>query len=324
MAAHGQHRGFFSGVASVLFFAVVAIVLVAPTQAQASNVQFVGTVSYSFAGNIAELTADQVSNFDSGGFSGTLRVELWALSAPYSGSNTVGYKMATYTLGQLTAGFHFSNVDSGAVSFIQPPDGTWWFTLLLTEYTAGPLDDGYTVRDYRNFSSPVTFGNPPPIATAIAVEYHHVLWDHYFVTASTVEINALDAGAFGGVWQRTGYTFLVWTQSTGLSSPTCRFFSTGFPPKSTHFYTPFASECNNLMSDPNWQFEAIAFHLQLASIGGICGAGTFPLYRLFNNFMGGAPNHRYTTSATVFNQMIAAGWTFEGNATTKVFACVPQ
>ncbi len=39
--------------------------------------------------------------------------------------------------------------------------------------------------------------------------------------------------------------------------------------------------------------------------------------------MGGAPNHRYTTSLTVFNTMAAAGWVFEGNGNTKVFACVP-
>jgi hypothetical protein len=40
--------------------------------------------------------------------------------------------------------------------------------------------------------------------------------------------------------------------------------------------------------------------------------------------MGGVPNHRYTTSVTVFNQMAAAGWLFEGNGNTKVFACVPR
>jgi CTP synthase (UTP-ammonia lyase) len=39
--------------------------------------------------------------------------------------------------------------------------------------------------------------------------------------------------------------------------------------------------------------------------------------------MGGAPNHRYTINALIFNQMIAQGWVFEGNGNTKVFACVP-
>jgi len=40
--------------------------------------------------------------------------------------------------------------------------------------------------------------------------------------------------------------------------------------------------------------------------------------------MGGAPNHRYTTSISILEAMIAAGWVFEGNGITRVFACVPQ
>jgi hypothetical protein len=40
--------------------------------------------------------------------------------------------------------------------------------------------------------------------------------------------------------------------------------------------------------------------------------------KLYNNGMGGAPNHRYTTSVTILNQMIAAGWIFEGNGDTKL------
>jgi len=48
------------------------------------------------------------------------------------------------------------------------------------------------------------------------------------------------------------------------------------------------------------------------------------LYRLYNNGMGGAPNHRYTTSLATFNTMLAQGWAFEGEANTKVFACVPH
>ncbi len=322
LLGHGKH-GYVRGFALVIV--AFAFVLFAAAPAHASDVRFVGNAGYAYVGNSAVLTADQVANFDSSGFSGTLRIELWAVTSPYSGVNTFGYNLASYTLGQLTAGFAFNNINSGTILFLPPPDGTWWLVMVLTEYDAGPVDGGYSVRSWVNFSSPVVFGNgPPPPQTAVAVEYHHVVWDHYFVTDSAVEINALDGGAFGGVWQRTGQAFLVWTQSTGLSSPTCRFFSVGFPPKSTHFYTPFAFECNGLMADPNWQFEAIAFHLQLPNASGFCGAGTVPLYRLFNNFMGGAPNHRYTISALIFNQMVAGGWTFEGNAATKVFACVPQ
>ena len=160
--------------------------------------------------------------------------------------------------------------------------------------------------------------------TTPAVEYYYAAWDDYFTTAFPDEIALLDGGAFGGVWKRTGETFNVWPTATATSSPTCRFFSTSFAPKSSHFYTPFAAECDTVKANPDWQFESIAFYIQQAAADGTCGAGTVPLYRLYNNGMGGAPNHRYTTSLTVFNTMAAAGWVSEGNGNTKVFACVPS
>jgi hypothetical protein len=52
--------------------------------------------------------------------------------------------------------------------------------------------------------------------------------------------------------------------------------------------------------------------------------GAIALYGLYNNGMGGAPNHRCTTSIPILDAMIAAGWVFEGNGNTRVFACVPQ
>jgi hypothetical protein len=170
---------------------------------------------------------------------------------------------------------------------------------------------------------------PPPAGTATAVEYYYAAWNFYFETAFPTEIAALDGGAFGGAWKRTGQTFNVWSSQINASAmPTCRFFSTAvFAPKSSHFYTPFPAECAYVETNPAdvaaWQFENIAFYIQLADASGLCSAGTIPLYRAFNNGMGGAPNHRYTTSLTILNQMIAAGWAFEGNGNTMVFACVP-
>ncbi|HEV8553678.1 MAG TPA: hypothetical protein VGR65_09895 [Casimicrobiaceae bacterium] len=166
-----------------------------------------------------------------------------------------------------------------------------------------------------------------PAATAqtqTAVEYYYGGWNFFFVTAFPDEIAALDGGAFGGAWKRTGETFDVWTGPTNGAVPTCRFFSTIFAPKSSHFYTPYAAECAALKAGTGWQFEAIAFYLQLPDANGNCPAGTEVLYRLYNNGMGGAPNHRFTRNAALFNQMRAAGWPFEGDGRTGAFACVPQ
>lgn len=192
----------------------------------------------------------------------------------------------------------------------------------------------------QDFASPIVIrystgvtsqGNvisPTALNTTAAVEYYYPAWNFYFETGFPAEIAALDGGAFGGVWQRTGQAFYVWPQPNATSTPTCRFFGIAFAPKSSHFYTPFPTECEYVKTNPAdvaaWQFENIAFHIQLADANGLCGAGTIPLYRVYNNGMGGAPNHRYTTSQTILNQMIAGGWSFEGNGNTMVFACVPQ
>lgn len=159
--------------------------------------------------------------------------------------------------------------------------------------------------------------------TQTAVEYYYADWNYYFVTSFPDEIAVLDGGAFGGVWKRTGQTFDVWSLPATDHLPACRFFSTAFAPKSSHFYTPFAAECAGLKVNPAWQYENIAFYLQLPDAAGTCPAGTAVLYRLYNNGMGGAPNHRFTTSAATFSQMQSLGWTFEGDGRTGAFACVP-
>jgi hypothetical protein len=159
---------------------------------------------------------------------------------------------------------------------------------------------------------------------ATAVEYYYAAWDYYFVTAFPDEIAVLDSGAFGGVWKRTGQTFQVWTDDGSGALATCRFFSTSFAPKSSHFYTPGAAECATLKTNPDWQFESVSFYLKLPDAAGACPGGTTVLYRLYNQGMGGAPNHRYTTDHLTFLQMQSLGWVFEGNGDTGAFACVPQ
>jgi hypothetical protein len=177
-----------------------------------------------------------------------------------------------------------------------------------------------------NFNGQTGSVSAAPAPTATAVEYYYSAWNFYFETAFPQEIAALDGGAFGGAWQRTGETFTVWNDPSAspMAVATCRFFSTAFAPKSSHFYTPFADECATVKTEGAWQYESIAFYIALANANGTCPAGTTPLYRAYDNGIGGAPNHRYTTSLAILNQMVAAGWVFEGNGDTKVFACVPQ
>jgi hypothetical protein len=155
----------------------------------------------------------------------------------------------------------------------------------------------------------ITTGGPPvPGAQTVAVEYLHAGFGHYFITAQADEIAGLDSGVFAG-WARTGQTFNVWTSGTGLAD-VCRFFTTYFAPKSSHFYTANGAECALVGQNPVWQYEKISFLVALPGAGGNCPVGV-KLYRLYNNGQTGAPNHRYTTSLAIRAQMIAQGFSPE-------------
>ena len=165
-----------------------------------------------------------------------------------------------------------------------------------------------------------------PLGERRAVEYFHKDQGHYFVTAEASEIIGLDV--FNpNAWVRTGSTFRVWDDDSSSLSKVCRFWSGAtFAPKSSHFYTPEGTECTLLKAGDTWLFEGNVFELRLpegAPGSRVCGSDSQPLYRVYNNGAGGAPNHRFTTSPGILDEMIAKGWTMEGEAQTRVFACVP-
>jgi hypothetical protein len=168
------------------------------------------------------------------------------------------------------------------------------------------------------------FGSAPARAqtTIPVIEYYHAVFDHYFMTGIADEITKLDNGTFAG-WARTGQQFLAYPLGTVGTVPTCRFFSTAFGSKSSHFYTPNAAECTVVKANHAWQFEAEVFGVASPSAAGACVTGTRPLYRLYNNGKGGAPNHRYTTDLTIRSGMIAKGWIPEGSGALGVIACMP-
>jgi len=90
--------------------------------------------------------------------------------------------------------------------------------------------------------------------TVAGIEYHHAAFDHYFITAFADEITKLDNGTFAG-WSRTGDQFNVYAAGAAGTVPTCRFFSTAFDPKSSHFYAPTPAECTTVKANRDWQFE---------------------------------------------------------------------
>jgi YVTN family beta-propeller protein len=159
--------------------------------------------------------------------------------------------------------------------------------------------------------------------TQIATEFYEFGFNHYFNTDDEVETRLLVDGIFGDGWHRTFEFFRVWT-TPGLGRlPVCRLFSASFGLLSSHFYTLNASECQFRAAN-GWELESSAFYyLMPTDANGNCPAGTAPLFRVYNNGMGGAPNHRLTGDIITRDLMITLGWSPEGNGPLIIFACTP-
>ncbi len=163
-------------------------------------------------------------------------------------------------------------------------------------------------------------------APSSVVEFYNPDLDNYFITADPGEQAFVDTGAVGR-WQRTGLGF-----RSGGPNQVCRFYGNGaanpatgaiFGPNS-HFYTVDATECAGLKAsfDPNaksWKFESNDFATGVP-VNGACASGLIPVYRLYNNGFGRGidSNHRFTTSSSVYQQMLSKGWRAEG-----VVMCAP-
>lgn len=158
-------------------------------------------------------------------------------------------------------------------------------------------------------------------ADIAVIEYYHAGFDHYFVTGIPDEIAKLDNGTFVG-WARTGKQFNAYASGAAGTAATCRFFSTSFGPRSSHFYTSYASECATVKANPDWQFEAEVFNVALPAADGSCPPPTLPVYRLYNNGQGSAPNHRFVTSLADRQAMLDKGYVAEG-AGIGVGMCTP-
>lgn len=189
-----------------------------------------------------------------------------------------------------------------------------------------PYEDLVSASDEQDLAAylGLRFGGPPPPEPppkVVAFEYYHAEFDHYFVTSVAGEIAKLDDGTFKG-WTRTGRQFSAYQAAAAGLSAVCRFFSTAFGLKSSHFYTASAGECTAVKSNPDWLFEDEVFFVALPAADGTCAAGTIPVYRMYNDGQGGAPNHRLSIDLAVRDEMLAKRWTPEGQG-IGVTMCAP-
>ena len=303
-------------------FAVILLAL-SPAAALATNVRLVNYVSYTYNGSTATLHTDGVQNLDANDPSNALRLELWAFSSPYVPGMS-GHRMATFDLPALEPGFLSGKIYSGPVPFTRPPDGIWYFAMLLTEFVGvPPANDGYVERYAIVIADPEYIGVPLPPKRVLAVEFYHAGYDHYFVAASAQDIIDLDTGVHAG-WNRTGYSFNVWDGTDGRTNPVCRYY---IPPGfgDSHFFSAAPDECAIALIKFPWLIKETdaAFYIALPNpVTGACAANEVGVYRLWN--ARSDSNHRYTTSAVIKASMIAAGYVAEGYGPDQVDMCAPQ
>jgi hypothetical protein len=239
-----------------------------------------------------------------------------AVSVTSIASNSGEFGVTSNTCGSVAVG--------GACTFALAfsPASTGARSALVT-VTSNGTGNPQTISVSGNGLSAGGGGGTPPPPTVVAVEYYHANFDHYFITAIADEITKLDNGTFVG-WARTGRSFKVYPSAANGLNAVCRFFSTSFAPKSSHFYTPNAPECTVVKANADWQFEAEVFWVTYPAVDGSCPAGLVPVYRVYNNGQGAAPNHRYTTDLQVRSDMLGKGWIPEGAGDVGVIMCAPQ
>jgi hypothetical protein len=166
---------------------------------------------------------------------------------------------------------------------------------------------------------PIPAAAPPPVDV---VEFYNAPLNHWFLTANADEAAAIDRGAVGPNWVRTGLGFRAYAAGTtgGNAVDVCRFFGTPGVGPSSHFFTGNAAECAAVRTNAYWLDEGIAFRAILP-VGGACPAGSAPILRFF--WPGGytlASRHRYSSDAATIAALRAdAAWIEEG----PVFCSAP-
>lgn len=108
----------------------------------ANNVVFEGSPGWKISNGKCTFNVPGkiVNRSPEGSISGTLRLCLWATSAPFPSR---GYRVATYSLGQLKGGYQFSNINPQVSATVPNVTGSYYFTVALEQYDGS----GYPASD---------------------------------------------------------------------------------------------------------------------------------------------------------------------------------
>ena len=168
--------------------------------------------------------------------------------------------------------------------------------------------------------------------TKTLTEYVYNPLNYFFLTSRDADKAALDVAPG---WSRTGQSFVALSDADPGTRGITRYYFDKIAraqSRGSHFYTLVASEKTALSGlNPTNQplprlpydegTDSYAYPPLLEGVGGRCAAGQKPVYRVFRGQarFPDDPNHRMTTSITLYNQYVGLGWDGEG-----VKMCVPN
>lgn len=110
-----------------------------------------GPASWSFSGNTVNIDVAKIINTSSTITSGSLRLSLWALNAPYNGTSNSGVNMANLDLKPLLPRYQYTNLRYNLP--VVRPSGSYYTAFLLNEWTGSQ----WRVVDWINMSNISTF-----------------------------------------------------------------------------------------------------------------------------------------------------------------------
>jgi len=165
---------------------------------------------------------------------------------------------------------------------------------------------------------------------ADVIEYYAPALDHYFISGSEPDIDALESGRIPG-WVETGYELpglsvpipkYCCSTYGQIAVPVCRFYIP--PPEGpSHFFSAFADECNAIAAKfPSLVLETTAaFYVYVPNADtGECPYPFRPVYRVWNQRAD--TNHRYVFDDLDLRQrMLEQGWVPEGRGPLGVAWC---
>ncbi|MGH9594254.1 MAG: ComEA family DNA-binding protein, partial [Bryobacteraceae bacterium] len=137
-----------------------------PRRQQFTQPRMTGSAGYRIDGDRVQICVGSVENPRvAENQSGTLSLELWALSEPFNGGPFEGHHLAGVEIGSVSGQYELA-LQPVDLAFNAPPVGTWHIVLMLREWTAA----GFATRDYTSFTAPYVVAPVPVVATSTAVE----------------------------------------------------------------------------------------------------------------------------------------------------------